>query len=817
MNMEKPPHAENHGVSEDPKIRNANDTEVSISKRVEKSEFPVNTLPTPESKSESPDNLTDSDNINKKNEEPEVLEDNSNQNQQVSAKKAEKPKAKPRNRGTSGSKSLSSLIEDATWMATWGSSELSENNEFGVSFHGRKRKQRRFYSPEGEEKKQKKSKTEHIRKEQLHLDQERQKTFLEEKATQKLNLEQTLTAEESDEPQESQKKKGQDNKKSNKPKLNDAQPKTLKVLKNTKNISDVKQSKSNTLKVKIEEKGKPTKNKIEAAKKGFTDKIEKSKKVKKVSKTVTKTSKSTKTELSKNVKKTNKSKVTRSSPKQKTGKTKTEKNTNNEKIGVSKTDDEVTDEEFDVGNKSIISDDRTVVDFENALVRDNSVDLVGESCKSEEPQVANLRVKPALKNANISEIFASFLGEEDKDEISSVGRLFIMDAAITSSQDVKFEANIILAKDFIQRFKERYVPYFKEKSEDQLLVRLDSVVFPFLKEEYLLLNPKDEELDPLYEIGRTMRIISLMYLPKQHQLEVINAEQPNNCILGQYVEAMEAKNFDKLLESIALFNFLLLKLQRQGVIQDYLSKKTTISKAFIHELLCQIYARTVSPLSRKLRKYKAFSNNVYGEILPNFFSEMMNKVGATHKHTFLDLGSGVGNCTIQAALEFGCKSYGAEIMEDASTACELQENEFNERCKFYGLLHGDVKFFLRESFIGHEGVLKVIPDIDVVLVNNYVFNDELNEQVGMLLNGLKPGAKIISLKNLVKPGHTITQYNIASIVHKLVVEELLFLPGSVSWTNSGGKYFISTVSEKYQQSVWNDHSLTRTRSHRIKA
>ena len=167
---------------------------------------------------------------------------------------------------------------------------------------------------------------------------------------------------------------------------------------------------------------------------------------------------------------------------------------------------------------------------------------------------------------------------------------------------------------------------------------------------------------------------------------------------------------------------------------------------------------------------------------------------------------------VPAALEYGCDSYGVEIMEQASAACESQDREFLQRSKYYGLDHGKVTFFLRQSFVDNEPVKKIVENIDIVLVNNYVFEPKLNDLVGLLLNNLKPGSKIISLKDFKSTAGTVDAYNSASIFHKFIVERYQFEEDSVSWTNSGGTYFIGTVTDKYPDHVWQEHYLTRTRS-----
>ena len=93
----------------------------------------------------------------------------------------------------------------------------------------------------------------------------------------------------------------------------------------------------------------------------------------------------------------------------------------------------------------------------------------------------------------------------------------------------------------------------------------------------------------------------------------------------------------------------------------------------MQQILLRVYSRVVSTDSRKLRSYKAFTAETYGELLPSFTSEVLEKLNLLPTQKFYDLGSGVGNTTFQAALEFGaCSSGGCEIMEHASKLTELQ-------------------------------------------------------------------------------------------------------------------------------------------------
>lgn len=227
-----------------------------------------------------------------------------------------------------------------------------------------------------------------------------------------------------------------------------------------------------------------------------------------------------------------------------------------------------------------------------------------------------------------------------------------------------------------------------------------------------------------------------------------------------------------------------------------LNSITTITRYCVHQLLLRAYSRIVSPQSRKLRSYKAFSAEVYGELLPCFVSEVLKKVDLKPHHKFYDLGSGVGNTTFQAALEFGVhESGGCEIMEHASSLAFLQEIFLQKQLVVLGLKELNLSLALGQSFVNNEEVRKKCVDCDVLIVNNYLFDFKLNVAVGKLLYGLRPGSKIISLNNFIHPRYKAGEEK--TIFDYLYVEK--FEMGeyfSVSWTANKVPYYISTVQEE---------------------
>ncbi|ODV96742.1 hypothetical protein PACTADRAFT_38896 [Pachysolen tannophilus NRRL Y-2460] len=374
------------------------------------------------------------------------------------------------------------------------------------------------------------------------------------------------------------------------------------------------------------------------------------------------------------------------------------------------------------------------------------------------------------------------------------------------------EENLISASDVVNQFPTHYTVTEKFPEATVFL----ATPFSNYKEKYLLKIPKDDELNPYEEIGKFMELIAISYLPEVYRLEIRNEKEPEKCIVGKYIKAYEAENSNEMLVQIVKFNELIDKLRDNKTILNYLKdEKRTIKRSIFHELLNQTYSRTISPNVQKLRGYKAFSNFVYGELLPNFLSTVYSRVGLNHKHTFIDLGSGVGNCVIQAALEYGCESYGCEIMEHASQLSKLQTIEFNKRCKVFGLKPGCVDHFLEQSFEDNLAVKKVVDRCDIILVNNYLFDSELNAKVIELLKDIKVGTKLISLKPLVPPGYTFNQLDVECILNRMTSKKYEYGSNSVSWTSNGGIYYISEVQPEIVSAYFMEHAKGRARSRKV--
>ena len=240
------------------------------------------------------------------------------------------------------------------------------------------------------------------------------------------------------------------------------------------------------------------------------------------------------------------------------------------------------------------------------------------------------------------------------------------------------------------------------------------------------------------------------------------------------------------------YNRCLIELLETETLGHALDDLTTVPSRLVEYILNQTYARTVSPNLKSLRLYEAGTDNVYGELLPRFVSDILRQdVRMTPDQVFVDLGSGVGNIVMQAALEIGCESWGCEMMEHFSDIADRQLAEFTSRCRMWGLCSGRIRLE-RGDFLVNDAIKAALRRADVVLVNNQVFTPALNEALIALFLDLKDGCRVVSLKSFVPPGYKISERNSESPINLFSVHSRIYFSSCVSWTSQGGSYYIST-------------------------
>ncbi|KAG0317902.1 Nucleosomal histone H3-Lys79 methylase [Linnemannia gamsii] len=322
---------------------------------------------------------------------------------------------------------------------------------------------------------------------------------------------------------------------------------------------------------------------------------------------------------------------------------------------------------------------------------------------------------------------------------------------------------------------------------------------PFLSRSKTESDDKDE-YNPIEDLVQTVRIImEHFFTPEQYKELFGTANEGLYRGLTKYKNRKDGAQFLKAVEE---FNRIMRKQKSLGAIQEHVRQYGhRLPYDLVVHLLQQVYSRTVAARASRLNQYEAFSNNVYGEILPILTKEFIQRTKIDETKVFVDLGCGIGNVVLQVALQTGAESYGVEIMDTPAKFAKKQAREFEARTRAFGLNHGAVSM-IHGDFLETPGLAGILARADVVLVNNYAFNSALNQSLLQLFLDLKEGCKIISLKTFVSLDHKINVRNAGSVESILRVKKYPYYTNAVSWTHNGGEYFIATVDRSAVQAFW---------------
>lgn len=267
-------------------------------------------------------------------------------------------------------------------------------------------------------------------------------------------------------------------------------------------------------------------------------------------------------------------------------------------------------------------------------------------------------------------------------------------------------------------------------------------------------------------------------------------------ILRSFTKARNRRDGPLFMRTLSRFNTALVALRDTGALAANIADmgtSTGVPEGIWRLIQDQVYARVVGPRVEELGRYQAFSDNVYGELLPRFMSEIAQLTALGPDKVFVDLGSGVGNLLIQTSLQTGAEAFGCEMMPIPASLASQQIVEAQRRWSAWGLRGGQAVEAWQGDFGEHAGVREVLKRADVVLVNNYAFLPKTNENLSLLFLDLPDGAKVVSLKPFVPPDFRLTQRTLSSPLAILRVTERLYTSGCVSWADGGGKYYIQEV------------------------
>lgn len=197
--------------------------------------------------------------------------------------------------------------------------------------------------------------------------------------------------------------------------------------------------------------------------------------------------------------------------------------------------------------------------------------------------------------------------------------------------------------------------------------------------------------------------------------------------------------------------------------------------------------------------------------MPSFTDKVIAQTGLHAGSLLVDLGSGVGNVLLHAALATGCSAFGVEFMAGPAALAREQLQQLRIRCRMWGLSMGHVE--LEEGdMLASSRVDALLPKADVVVVNNKVFEETLNAALRPKFLDLKEGAAVISLKPFAQPNARVTERNVDDICAIFDVEERPYHSGDVSWGSSGGTYYVHRVDRVGYASIRERFENARARS-----
>ncbi|SGY62751.1 BQ5605_C007g04730 [Microbotryum silenes-dioicae] len=372
-----------------------------------------------------------------------------------------------------------------------------------------------------------------------------------------------------------------------------------------------------------------------------------------------------------------------------------------------------------------------------------------------------------------------------------------------------------------------------EKSE---LTRPDYLLHRF----YLLAPKNDNEYDPIEDVMSVIRTVLDVFLtppqslglfgytPGLNSFSAFLSAPPSRSVtpgtptdtgtpsaatfptstlpplMRQLEKAKAKRDGPAFIAAIERYNAGIKELKANSIMKQNIQGLKGLKEKTWTKIAAQSYDRAVGPGLDELSKYEAFSDNVYGELLPKFMSEIFQKTKLGPGSVFVDLGSGVGNCVVQAALATGCESWGFENMAHASSLARAQVVEAETRHKLWGVSAGKMEV-IEADFCEHPLVGQVLKRADVILVNNevltrsahlYRFSSLLNQRLSLLFLDLASGTRIVSLKAFAHSFNLSAHNRHSPLAILDQGQPLTYGRQSVSWKEEGGKYFIGRIDRE---------------------
>lgn len=311
-------------------------------------------------------------------------------------------------------------------------------------------------------------------------------------------------------------------------------------------------------------------------------------------------------------------------------------------------------------------------------------------------------------------------------------------------------------------------------------------------ERFQLVYPDDnKEYRPILDLWDTVEAILTHYFPPTRREELLHDETG---FPRRLKKAVNHRRLDEFRSVLSEFNDLVK--DSTTTISEHLAQQHVVPVALAERILeHQSYERTVAPHAAKLKVRKEELKNekskTYGEIKPRFAHDIFRETRLRSGQVFIDLGSGVGNVALQAALETGAEAHGIEVVDVPAACAAAQQVEFEARCRLWGIRPGAVTLH-HGDFLASAEVDSVLRRADVVLVNNRVFEPWLNDALVLKFLDLKEGCKVVSLESFVPEKWEMKANNMHDVRNMLRTKELWYGADRVSWAYEGGNWYVAT-------------------------
>lgn len=225
----------------------------------------------------------------------------------------------------------------------------------------------------------------------------------------------------------------------------------------------------------------------------------------------------------------------------------------------------------------------------------------------------------------------------------------------------------------------------------------------------------------------------------------------------------------------------------------------------VKHIIAQVYNYAVKD-PNELNKYSPFSSKVYGETNFDFMAELVTKdlFRPRENDIFIDMGSGVGHLVLQMAASVKCrKCYGIEISDVPAGYAKVMEERFKFWMEWYGKTYTDFELFHGDFF--NKEYADIIKKSTYILVNNFAFKPEVDNELKQRFLDLKDGAQILSSKRFCSTKTRVNERHLSDIGSIMKVKEIHpeQKNDTVSWTHKPLPYYLHTLDatkmEKYYE------------------